>query len=159
MNEEIINKEILSYLREIRLNLIPKELINEVLKEILKPLKQELATLRGNVSRKYHNELELQASIKDNGIDDIELIEAEKALIDTKYGDLPSKISALENKIATIQSDCENLMTKRLSDAFITLDFDSKREVISLIKNKFEVNSDKKVKLTFKSAFRKIRKR
>ena len=159
INEEIINKEILSYLREIRLNLIPKELINEVLKEILKPLKQELSTLRGNVSRKYHNELELQASIKDNGIDDIELIEAEKALIDTKYGDLPSKISALENKIATIQSGCENLMTKRLSDIFITLDFDSKREVISLIKNKFEVNSDKKVKLTFKSAFRKIRKR
>ena len=67
--------------------------------------------------------------------------------------------SALENKIATIKSDCENLMTKRLSDIFITLDFDSKREVISLIKNKFEVNSDKKVKLTFKSAFRKIRKR
>lgn len=50
-------------------------------------------------------------------------------------------------------------MTKRLGDVFISLNFKSKREVISLIKNKFEVDSDKKVKLTFKSAFRKIRKR
>lgn len=159
VNEEIINKEILSYLKEIRLNLIPKELINEVLKEILKPLKQELATLRGNVSRKYHRELELQDNIDENEIDDFDLIEEEYALINKKYSNLSLQISVLENKIATIKSDCENLMTKRLSDVFISLDFKSKREVISLIKNKFEVDSDKKVKLTFKSAFRKIRKR
>lgn len=159
VNEEIINKEILSYLKEIRLNLIPKELINEVLKEILKPLKQELSTLRGNVSRKYHRELELQDNIDENEIDDFDLIEEEYALINKKYSNLSSQILVLENKIATIKSDCENLITKRLSDVFISLDFKSKREVISLIKNKFEVDSDKKVKLTFKSAFRKIRKR
>lgn len=85
--------------------------------------------------------------------------EEEYALINKKYSNLSSQISVLENKIATIKSDCENLMTKRLIDVFISLDFKSKREVISLIKNKFEVDSDKKVKLTFKSAFRKIRKR
>lgn len=159
VNEEIINKEIISYLREIRLNLIPKELVNEVLKEILKPLKRELSTLRGNVSRKYHRELELQNDIDENELDDIDLIEEEYSLINEKYKDLPSKIAILENKIATIKSNCDNLMTKRLSEAFITLDFQSKREVISLVKNKFEVDKDKNVKLTFKSAFRKIRKR
>lgn len=126
---------------------------------MLKPLKQELSTLRGNVSRKYHRELELQENIDENEIDDFDLIEEEYALINKKYSNLPSQISVLENKVATIKSDCENLMTKRLSDVFISLDFKSKRELISLIKNKFEVDSDKKVKLTFKSAFRKIRKR
>ena len=159
VNEEIINKEILSYLKAIRLNLIPKELVKEVLKEMLKPLKLELATLRRKVSHKYHRELELQNTINENEIDDVELIEFEKALIEETYGDLPSKIKNLEKEIAEKASLCENAMNKRLADIFITLDFETKREVISLIKNKFEVDKDKKVKLTFKSAFRKIRKR
>lgn len=159
VNEEIINKEILSYLKEIRLNLIPKELVKEVMKDLLKPLKLELATLRRKVSHKYHRELELQNTINENEIDDVELIEFEKALIEETYGDLPSKIKNLEKKIAEKASLCENAMNKRLADIFITLDFETKREVISLIKNKFEVDKDKKVKLTFKSAFRKIRKR
>ena len=159
VNEEIINKKILSYLKAIRLNLIPKELVKEVLKEMLKPLKLELATLRRKVSHKYHRELELQNTINENEIDDVELIEFEKALIEETYGDLPSKIKNLEKEIAEKASLCENAMNKRLADIFITLDFETKREVISLIKNKFEVDKDKKVKLTFKSAFRKIRKR
>lgn len=159
VNEEIINKEILSYLKEIRLNLIPKELVKEVIKDLLKSLKLELATLRRKVSHKYHRELELQNTINENEIDDVELIEFEKALIEETYGDLPSKIKNLEKKIAEKASLCENAMNKRLADIFITLDFETKREVISLIKNKFEVDKDKKVKLTFKSAFRKIRKR
>ena len=159
VNEEIINKEILSYLKAIRLNLIPKELVKEVLKEVLKPLKQELATLRRKVSHKYHRELELQNTINENEIDDVELIELERAFIEETYGDLTSKIKNLEKEIAEKASLCENTMNKRLADIFITLDFETKREVISLIKNKFEVDKDKKVKLTFKSAFRKIRKR
>ena len=159
VNEKIINKELLSYLKEIRLNLIPKELVKEVLKELLKPLKQELAILRGKVSHKYHKELELQNTINENEIDDVELIELEKALIEDTYGDLPLKIENLEKKISEKTSLCESTMTKRLADIFITLDFETKRKVISLIKNKFEVDKDKKVKLTFKSAFRKIRKR
>ena len=159
VNEEIINKEILSYLKEIRLNLMPQELVKEVLKEMLKPLKQKLSTLRGKVSHKYHRELELQNTINENEIDDVELIELERASIEETYGDLPSKIKNLEKEIAKKASLCENAMGKRLADIFITLDFETKREVISLIKNKFEVDKDKKVKLTFKSAFRKIRKR
>ena len=119
VNEEIINKELLSYLKEIRLSLIPKELVKEVLKEMLKPLKQELATLRGKVSHKYHKELELEHTINENEIDDVELIEIEKALIEETYGDLPSKIETLKKGIAVKTSLCESTMTKRLADVFI----------------------------------------
>lgn len=55
-----------------------------VLKELLKPLKQELAILRGKVSHKYHKELELQNTINENEIDDVELIELEKSF-DRRY--------------------------------------------------------------------------
>lgn len=121
VNEEIINKELLSYLKEIRLSLIPKELVKEVLKEMLKPLKQELATLRGNISRKYHKELELHNTIDENEINDVELIEIEKALIDKTYSDLPLKIENLEKEIAEKTSLCEGVMTKRLVDVLSLL--------------------------------------
>lgn len=159
VNEEVINKEVLAYLKEIRLNLIPNDIIHDVLKELLKPLKQELSTLKRNVSRKYHQELELADIIEENGLDDLELINAEKSLINETYGNLSATISEVENKITNAQLSCKKIITKRLSEVFECLDFQTKREVISLIKNKFEVDSDKKVKLTFKSAFRKIRKR
>lgn len=89
----------------------------------------------------------------------MELINAEKSLIYATYGNLSATISEIKNKITNAQLSCKKIITKRLSEVFECLDFQTKREVISLIKNKFEVNSDKKVKLTFKSAFRKIRKR
>ena len=49
-------------------------------------------------------------------------------------------------------------MGKRLYDVFIDLDIESKQKILSLVKNKFDVNN-KKVKMTFQPAFRKIRKR
>ena len=159
VNEKNIYAEVLDYFKEIRLNLIPKNLVNEVLNEILKPLRQQLSTLKGNVSRKYHQELELADVIEENGIDDLELIEAERSLINEAYGDLPSQIIEIENKIANAKILCENATEKRLSDVFGSLDLQAKRDVILLVKNKFEVDREKNVKLTFKSAFRKIRKR
>ena len=126
---------------------------------MLKPLRQQLSTLKRNVSRKYHQELELADVIEENGIDDLELIEAERNLINEVYGDLPSQIAEIENKIANAKILCENATEKRLSEVFGILDLEAKRDVILLVKNKFEVDREKNVKLTFKSAFRKIRKR
>ena len=126
---------------------------------MLKPLRQQLSTLKRNVSRKYHQELELADVIEENGIDDLELIEAERSLINEAYGDLPSQIAEIENKIDNAKILCENATEKRLSEVFGTLDLQAKRDVILLVRNKFEVDREKNVKLTFKSAFRKIRKR
>ena len=49
-------------------------------------------------------------------------------------------------------------MEKRLYDVFIQLDIENQRKIIELVKNKLEFQ-EKKVKLTFKPAFRKIRNR
>ena len=49
-------------------------------------------------------------------------------------------------------------MEKRLYDVFIKLDIENQRKILELVKNKLELQ-EKKVKLTFKPAFRKIRKR
>ena len=159
VNEKNIYAEVLDYFKEIRLNLIPKNLVNEVFNEMLKLLRQQLSTLKRNVSRKYHKELELADVIEENGIADLELIEAERSLINQAYGDLPSQIAEIENKIANAKILCENATEKRLSEVFGSLDLQAKRDVILLVKNKFEVDREKNVKLTFKSAFRKIRKR
>ena len=54
-------------------------------------------------------------------------------------------------------------MKKRLYDIYIQLDSENQRKILELVKNKLELQcknqEDKKVKMTFKSAFRKIRKR
>ena len=80
-------------------------------------------------------------------------------MINEAYGDLSSQIIEIENKIANAKILCENATEKRLSEVFGSLDLQAKRDVILLVKNKFEVDREKNVKLTFKSAFRKIRKR
>ena len=48
------------------------------------------------------------------------------------------------------------IMKGSLTDIFIKLSITDKRKLIELVKNRFEVDSDKKVKITFKSAFRKL---
>ena len=148
----------MNYLKEIRLNLIPKDIIQEVLKEELKPIKQKYSNLKRNVSRKYHKELQLNDFIEENGIDDEDFIAANQEDIDNKYSNLTKKISKTKQEIQYFESKCNEISQKRLYDSFINLNMEKQREILKLITNKFELQGDK-VKITFKPTFRKIRKR
>ena len=154
----IITEAVLNYFKEIRLNLIPKEIVNEVLKEELKPLKQKYANLKRDVSRKYHSELRLNDFIQSKNIDDKDFINDSQADIEKAYSNLPKRIAYTEQQIKTLTSKCQDIMEKRLYDVFIQLDIENQRKIIELVKNKLKLQ-EKKVKLTFKPAFRKIRNR
>jgi len=158
INETHVTEAILEYFKEIRLNLIPKEIVKSVLKEELKDLKQEYSTLKRNVSRKYHRKLRLNDFIKKDKIDDTDFIFDELEDIENTYENLNERIKESEEQIRQITSKCEDIMKKRLYDIYIQLNFENQRKILELVKSKLELQ-DKKVKLTFKSAFRKIRQR
>ena len=158
INETHVTEAILEYFKEIRLNLIPKEIVKSVLKEELKDLKQEYSTLKRNVSRKYHRKLRLNDFIKQGKIDDTDFILDELEDIENTYENLHERIKNSEEQIKKITSKCEDVMKKRLYDIYIQLNFGNQRKILELVKNKLELQ-DKRVKLTFKSAFRKIRQR
>lgn len=158
INETIITEAILSYFKQIRLNSIPKEIFDDVLKEELNPLKQEYANLKRDMSRKYHSELRLNDFIQSKKIDDEDFIYDSLADIENEYCNLPEMIASTELKIKTLTSKCQDVMQKRLYDVYIQLDMENQRKILELVKNKLELQGNK-VKLTFKSAFRNIRKR
>lgn len=158
INENIVTAAILEYVKEIRLNLIPKDIVKEVLKEALKDLKQEYSTLKRHKSRIYHKKLRLNDFVKESGIDDNDFILDELESIEKTYNNLPERINNSKKYIEEITTKFEEMMQKRLYDVYIQLDSKTQRKVLELVKNKLELQ-DKKVKLTFKSAFRKIRKR
>lgn len=158
ISEETITEAVFNYLKEIRLSLIPEKLVNEVLKTELEPLKRHYATLKRNKSRKYHKKLRLYDFIKSADVDDDDFIADELEKIENEYYDLPERINQTSEKIETITQKFHATMQKRLYDIFLQLDMTNKRKILELVKNKFEIQ-DKKVKLTFKSAFRKIRRR
>ena len=163
VTENIVSEAILEYFKEIRLNLIPKDIVKSVLKEQLKDLKQEYATLKRNLSRKYHKELFLNDFIKKDKVNDNDFIFGQLDEIVKAYGNLENHIKAKEKDIKQITSKYEDVMKKRLYDIYIQLDSENQRKILELVKNKLELQcknqEDKKVKMTFKSAFRKIRKR
>lgn len=158
ISEETVTQTVLDYFKEIKLNLIPNSYVKDVLEEILQPYRQSLAILRQDRSRKYHRETRLQKFIDENEIDDSDFIQEQVNEIDEKYCNLDEGIKNLEAQILNIETKCYSAMEKRLYDVFIDLDIESKQKILSLVKNKFDVNN-KKVKMTFKPAFRKIRKR
>lgn len=158
VNETVITETILNYFKEIRLNMIPDELIDEVFKNEMKPMTKEYSTLKRNISRKYHSKLRLNRFIKSKNIHDKDFIDECQNDIDNKYNNLPEKITNLENKIQAIKSEYKITMENRLYDIYILLENETQRKILELVKNKLEYQ-DKFVKMTFKSAFRKIRKR
>ena len=158
INENVVTDAILSYFKEIRLNMIPKTIIDEVLEEELMPLKKELSSLKRNKSRKYHKELQLHDFIETNSIEDEDFITEELENIEMLYSNLPEKIEQKEHQIQKLTQKCYEVMQKRLYDIYIQLDSKNQRKILELVTNKFELQS-KKVKLTFKSTFKKIRKR
>lgn len=158
INETVITEAILSYFKQIRLNSIPKEIFDDVLKEELNPLKQLYSNLKRDMSRKYHSELRLNDFIQSKKIDDEDFIYDSLADIENEYCNLPERIASTELKIKTLTSKCQDVMQKRLYDVYIQLDTENQRKILELVKNKLELQGDK-VKLTFKSAFQNIRKR
>ena len=156
INEEIITENVLNRLELIKLNNIPKSVSNEVLKEHLKPISQALNTAKRAVSRQYHEELKLKEYVDTNGIEDTDFIESEYAEIKEKYKNVSSNIQMLEDKISAQQSKYQEVLNMNLAEVFKRLSIEHKRQILELIKSKFEGDCDKKIKITFKSAFRKL---
>lgn len=158
INETTLDNDLCAYLKEIRLGFIPNEIVTEVLKNELCGLTQELSNLKRDVSRKYHREQHLQQKIDKKGISDEKYIQGEFAKIQDEYGNLEAKIYHTEKTIEIIKSEVAQMCEKRLYDVFTGFDTPTKRKVLELVANIFKCNENG-LKITFKSAFRKIRHR
>lgn len=156
VNEVKITEYLLERLKLIRIERIPKDLIDEVFKEKLHPLNQQLKALKRKVPNKKNEELILEKYIEDNGTDDTDIIEDLYSEIEEKYRDLPDKIKITEDKIAFMKSKYQDILQMNLAEIFNLLDLSNKRKILELIINKFEIDSNKKIKVTFKSTFRKL---
>lgn len=158
VNETSIDTDVAAYLSEIQLGLIPDEIVAEVLNDELRLLVQELSTLQRNKSRKYHAEQRLQSKFEKNDITDEKYIQSSYAQIQEKYGDLDAKIYVVEKQIEMVNAKVAELCGMPLSKVYSTFDDKNKRKVLELITNLFKY-SENGIKITFKPAFRKLRKR
>jgi len=158
LSETTIDNDLAAYLKEIHLGLIPDEIVEEVQKEELQKLIQEVSTLKRNISRKHHSELRFQEKIAKNDIIDEKYIQSGFAEIQEKYGDLDSKIYLAQKQIDMIKSKTDEAFKKRLYDVYNGFDIQTKRKTLELVTSTFKC-TPKRLKMTFKSAFRKIRKR
>ena len=158
ISETKIDDKLAGYLKEIRLTLISKELIQEVLKEKMYQRIQNLAILKQNKSRKYHEEVRFREFVEENEINDKIYIQGGYETIKEKYGDLDSKIAYTEKNIANIKYRTAETFNKCLSEVYSSFSKESKRKILELVANSFKC-TEKGLKMTFKSAFRKIRKR
>lgn len=158
VNEVTIDDDLSEYLKEIRLGLIPDDIVAEVLKDELSDLTQELSTLKRNISRKYHSEQGFLTKVEQNDIKDEQYIQGKLAKIREKYGNLDLKTYAAEKQIEMVKSAMSDAREKRLFDLFTGFDMETKRKTLELVANIFKCDENG-LKMTFKSAFRKIRKR
>ncbi len=158
VREVSIDDDVNTYLKEIRLGLIPDEIIAEGLKNEISGMSQNLSTLKRNISRKYHSEQGVMEKVVKNGITDEKYINDKMSAIQEKYGDLDTQILATEKQIETVKSKVTETFTKRLYDVYMGFDIPTKRKVLELMANIFKCDENG-LKMTFKSAFRKIRRR
>ena len=158
VREVSIDDDVNTYLKEIRLGLIPDEIIAEGLKNEISDMSQNLSTLKRNISRKYHSEQGVMEKVVKNGITDEKYINDKMSAIQEKYGDLDTQILATEKQIETVKSKVTETFTKRLYDVYMGFDTPTKRKVLELMANIFKCDENG-LKMTFKSAFRKIRRR
>lgn len=156
--ETELNSDIEKYLKEIRLGLIPDEIVQEVLKDELYELTQKRNGYKRDVSRKYEAKRRLHEAIAKKGIADEKYIKGKLAQIDEKYADLDSKVYCTQKQIDMIRERCAELKDKRLYDVYKDFETKNKRTALELLANTLKITS-KGLKMTFKSAFRKIRKR
>lgn len=158
VNEVVIDDDLSAYLKEIRLGLIPDEIVKEVLKDELYALTQKLAILKRNVSSKYQAEKRFRDEIAEKDIVDEQYIRGRLAEIEEKYGDLDAKIYLAEKQLEMIRNRTAESLQKRLFDVYVGFDTKTKRKVLDLVANCFKC-TEKGLKMTFWSAFRKIRRR
>ena len=159
INENLITDYLMSRLGLIKLNLIPDNLIKKVFKEKMNAHIQEIKNLKRSFSRRYHSELELKNFVNQNKIDDSDFIKEESKNIEEKYPDVRDTIDILQQRLLNYETKYKNALENDLATIYNTLDFNNKRKLLELVKNKFEISSDKKIKITFKPAFRKLVKR
>lgn len=157
-NQIDVDKAIEDYFKEIRLNEIPKDLISMAIKESLAELKQRKSTIKRNESRKYHAELKHKEFIESNEIEDEIYINEGLDEIQNKYTNPESELVSIDEQINLLTESVNTAFSNRLYDSYIKLSDKAKIEVIQLVKNKLTLK-DKKLKMTFKPTFRKIRKR
>lgn len=158
VSEVSIDDDVNAYLKEIRLGLIPDEIVADTLKNELSDLSQNLSTLKRNVSRKYHSKQGVMEKVAKNGITDEKYISDKMDAISEKYGDLDAQILAAENQLETVKSKVAEACEKRLYDVYTGFDTHNKRKTLELIANTFKCSKNG-LKMTFKSAFRQIRQR
>lgn len=157
-NQNSIDEAIEGYFKEIRLNEIPKDLISMAIKESLAELKQRKSTLKRDGSRKFHAKIKHKEFVEANDIEDEEYINEIANEIESKYASIDDELESVDSQINLLTEAVNTAFTKRLSDVYINLSDTAKIEVIQLVKNKLTLNN-KKLKMTFKPTFRKIRKR
>lgn len=158
VSEVSIDDDVNAYLKEVRLGLIPDEIVADTLKSELSDLSQNLSTLKRNVSRKYHSEQGVMEKVALNGITDEKYISDKMDAISEKYGDLDAQILAAENQIETVKYKVAEVREKRLYDVYTGFDASTKRKTLELVANTFKCSKNG-LKMTFKSAFRQIRRR
>ena len=158
VNEVLIDDDLNSYLKEIRLGLIPSEIVAKVLKDEIYGMTQKLAILKRNVSHKFDAERRLAEEISQNMIVDEQYISGRMAEIEEKYGNLDSKIYIAEKHLENVKSRVAEAFEKRLYDVYMGLDTPTRRKVLELVANIFKSDGNG-LKMTFHSAFRKIRQR
>ena len=147
-----------AYLKEVRLGLIPDEIVADTLKNELSDISQNLSTLKRNVSRKYHSEQGVMEKVTKNGITDEKYISDKMDAIREKYGDLDAQILAAEKQLETVKSKVAEACEKRLYDVYTGFDTHNKRKTLELVANTLKCTKNG-LKMTFKSAFRQIRQR
>ena len=158
ISETQLDLDVEKYLKEVRLNLVPDEIVKKVLQDELCILTQKLTYLKQEKNRKYHEKIRFDEYVKENDIVDEIYIKGQQAQLDRKYGDIDSEIYFIEKQISMIREKCKNVFKKRLYDIFAESKKEDKQEILKLISNIFKCTS-KGLKMTFKPAFRAIRQR
>ncbi len=158
ISETILDNDLKTYLKEIRLGLIPNKIVKNVLKNELYSHTQKLAILKRSKSHKYNAERQAWEDITRKNITDEQYIRGKLANINEKYGDLDSKIYVAEKQLETVNAKVSEAFENSLYDVFESFDTITKQKILSLVSNVFKSDGNR-LKMTFKSAFRKIRKR
>ena len=156
-NETKIEEKIHSYLKELRLSLIPKELCKKIFDECLAEKKQKLNTLKRARTSKNKKELETQELIAEGRCDEKSAM-IRRAKNEEKYGDIDNQIEVLSRQLQEIESSFEKAMQDSLWDFYMRLSKETKRQILELICNSCKW-TENGLKITFKSAFRDIRSR
>lgn len=158
VTETLLFDKVISYFSQIHLNLIPKEIVKKVVKEELKDEVQKLSKLKKAVSYKSAAKVRFDDYIMVNNIEDEDFIKAGYAKIENEYANLDVEIAQQEQRLKMLKEKISHTLDLPLSAVFESCKAETKRQIIELTTNLFKMTA-KGLKITFYSAFRKIRQR